>query len=93
MGCNQGRDLDHSALDDEFILDAAKSKKLQGAKRGLSRIPDSSFSIDGLEEVWLQENSIEILPKSVERWKDIELFYAFKNDLAEIPIECSSWKN
>ena len=45
-----------------LLRDAKKSKKLQGANRGLNRVPPGAFGIKGLEEVWLQNNDIRGAP-------------------------------
>ncbi len=59
------------------VRDATKTKKLSVAKTGLETVPQSFMEIEGVKELWLQENSIVSFPSCPDElwtnWKDVEL--------------------
>ena len=76
----------------EPLKAAKETRKLSLSGMNLSTIPVESFGIKGLEEVWLQENEMEIIDPTVSQWKEIKLFYAYGNCITQIPQEVENWE-
>jgi Leucine-rich repeat (LRR) protein len=50
-----------------------------------------AHQIERLQEVWLQENSIDQIPPATASWSSVELVYLNGNQLKEIPEHVEHW--
>ena len=69
------------------------SKTLQLGGRQLTEIDptDLNVEIEGLEELWLQDNEFDTLPEELGGATQTILFYVTNNRLSEIPSWTSNW--
>ena len=68
-------------------------KALSLAKKGLLEVPLSMVprELGGVEEVWLQDNQLTVVPEWAAGMTNLALFYVMNNQLNDMPAWTKAW--
>lgn len=88
-----GEEMGGTSSKAKHVPPAPPSKVLQLAGKQLTEIDASTITvaIDGLEELWLQDNQFVSLPDELGDATQSVLFYVSNNCLTSVPAWTSRW--